>query len=103
MAGVRFCLDICLDHARGVCAKALDKEKEEGGLGHVQVQLVVAAGMSIEPKNTRVSPGGSVLLCDGLGSGAQQLVRIFDDEPGKHVHKPTKREVPALSDSDLEG
>ena len=62
MAGVRFCLDICLDHARGVCAAALDKEKEQGsGPGHVQVQLIVSAGMSIEPKNTRVSAGGSVL------------------------------------------
>ena len=64
LAGVRFCLDICLDHARGVCAEALDIEKEQGtGPGHVQLQLVVSAGMSIEPKHTRVSAGGSVLLC----------------------------------------
>jgi hypothetical protein len=102
MAGVRFCLDICLDHARGVCAAALDKEKVAGGIGHVQVQLIVSAGMSIEPKNTRVSPGGSVLLCDGLGSGAKQLVRIFDDAPEQHVHHPTQSEVPALSAGDVE-
>jgi|EP01046_Picozoa_sp_COSAG06_P046658 hypothetical protein len=44
-----------------------------------------------------------VLLCDGLSSGAKQLVRIFDDEPEQHVHQPAAREVPALSDSEVEG
>ena len=79
MAGLDFCLDLCLDHALGVCAQQLDQEKARGGRGEVDVQLVVSAGMSIVPENTRTPMGGSVLLCDGLSSGAQQLIRKFGD------------------------
>ena len=38
MAGVSFCLDICLDHGMGVCADVLDAEKAAGkSSGLVQV------------------------------------------------------------------
>ena len=57
-------------------------------------------------RQTRVSAGGSVLVC---GSGAQQqLVRIFGDEPTEHVHPirrlttDRKAEAPALSPAELE-
>ena len=58
MAGLDFCLDLCLDHAEGVCAAALDADKAAGGRGEVDVQLIVSAGMSIIPGNTRVPIGG---------------------------------------------
>jgi hypothetical protein len=58
MAGLDFCLDLCLDHAAGVCAAALDADKAAGGRGEVDVQLIVSAGMSIIPDNTRVPIGG---------------------------------------------
>ena len=61
MAGLDFCLDLCLDHAEGVCAKALDKEKAAGGRGEVDIQLIVSAGMSIIPENTRLPIGGSAM------------------------------------------
>ena len=103
MAGLDFCLDLCLDHARGVCASALDAEKAAGGRGQVDVQLIVSAGMSIIPDNTRVPIGGSVMLCDGLGSGAQHLVSKFGDTLlGGNVHVATAAEARALPKAELE-
>ena len=103
MAGLQWCLDLCLDHALGVCAQALDEEKAAGGRGEVDVQLIVSAGMSIIPENTRVPMGGSVLLCDGLSSGAQQLIRKFGDRRlGGHVHAPMAEEARQLSQAQLE-
>ena len=102
MAGLDFCLDLCLDHALGVCAQALDEEKARGGRGEVDVQLIVSAGMSIIPENTRVPMGGSVLLCDGLSSGAQQLIRKFGDRQlGGHVHAAVAEEARQLSQVQL--
>jgi hypothetical protein len=146
MAGLDFCLDLCLDHAEGVCAAALDADKAAGARGEVDVQLIVSAGMSIIPDNTRVpiggkfsavstrstslvmlcatmsqwpdfyersvqNPGclltrwslltclraGSVLLCDGLGSGAQHLVSKFGDTLlGGNVHTATAIDARAI-------
>ena len=48
MAGLDFCLDLCLDHARAVCADALDAEKAAGGRGVVDIHLIVSAGMSVK-------------------------------------------------------
>lgn len=70
MAGLDFCLDLCLDHARGVCAAALDAEKAAGGRGEVDVQLIVSAGMSIIPDNTRIPIGGecTMTMCKAFSS-----------------------------------
>eukprot|EP00958_Prasinococcus_capsulatus_P020615 scaffold2707_cov417-Prasinococcus_capsulatus_cf.AAC.26 len=55
-------------HARCIWLYSLDN------LLVSQVQLVVAAGSSIYPANVRVPPGGSAVLCDGLGSGANHVI-----------------------------
>ena len=87
MAGVRFCLDICLDHGYGICAAELDREKAAGvSLGLVQAHLVVSAGSSIQPSHVRVPDGGSAILCDGLASGAQHIIEDARDPMDAHTH-----------------
>ena len=99
IANVSFCLDICLDHAMGVCAKALDKEKAAGtGPGVVSIHAIVSAGMSIQPRHVRVPPGGSAILSDGLGAGAQQSIEGGGGGEAAmvaHVHAATKDEARA--------
>lgn len=96
MANVSFCLDICLDHGMGVCAKALDKEKAEGkGPGLVSVHAIVSAGMRINPLHVRVPAGGSALLADGLGAGAQQSLESHALPMASHVHPASPEEARA--------
>lgn len=97
MANVSFCVDICLDHAMGVCAKALDAEKAAGtGPGLVSVHVITSAGMRIQPKHVRVPKGGSVLLADGLGAGAQQSVEKGGAAAmAKRVHAASAEEARA--------
>jgi hypothetical protein len=96
IANVSFCLDICLDHAMGVCADALDAEKKAGtGPGLVSIHAIVSAGMKIEPKHVRVPPGGSAILADGLGAGAVQSVELHNPPMGAHVHKARSDEARA--------
>ena len=99
MANVSFCLDICLDHAMGVCAQALDQEKAEGkGPGLVSVHAIVSAGMRIQPRHVRVPAGGSAILADGLGAGAQQSLESNDHPMASHTHAATAAEAPASYD-----
>jgi len=96
IANVSFCLDICLDHSMGVCASLLDAEKAAGtGPGLVSVHAIVSAGSSIQPKHVRVPAGGSAILADGLGSGAQQSVELTGSPMVEHVHRATAEEAPA--------
>ena len=96
MAGVRFCLDVCLDHGYGICAAELDAERAAGvSPGLVQAHLVVSAGSSIQPSHVRVPDGGSAVLCDGLASGAQHVIERADDPMRDHTHVADRaREVP---------
>ena len=96
VANVSFCLDICLDHGMGVCAKALDLEKAAGtGPGLVSVHAIVSAGMRIQPQHVRVPAGGSAILADGLGAGAQQSLESRTDPMAAHVHPATAEEARA--------
>lgn len=83
MAGLDFCLDLCLDHARGVCANALDADKAAGGRGEVDVQLIVSAGMSIIPDNTRVPIGGEPLK-------ARSNIALHHTPQCNHDHDSTR-------------
>ncbi len=72
LRGIKFGLDICLDHAYGVTKErtaypagpyAGDGSVEDG-TGAVDVHLITSAGMSIMQKNV-ATDHGLVLLCDG--------------------------------------
>ena len=102
MAGLDFCLDLCLDHAEGVCAAALDADKAAGARGEVDVQLIVSAGMSIIPDNTRVPIGGKfsavstrstslVILCSTMA----RFLRAQRAESGLFADKMVAAYLPA--------
>lgn len=61
--GVTFGMEICLDHNRARLWQA-----QLPGQRMVQVQLVPSGGSYIDDAN-KVSPGGMVFACDGLGWG----------------------------------
>jgi hypothetical protein len=86
IANVSFCLDICLDHAMGVCADALDAEKKAGtGPGLVSIHAIVSAGMKIEPKHVRVPPGGSAILKDRNDVAVRKLKEVAAAKQGKRL------------------
>lgn len=60
MAGIKFGVEVCLDHLFGVLAKSLP----EGEV--VQIQLVTSAGMSPKVNSLRLPVGGQILITDGL-------------------------------------
>jgi hypothetical protein len=64
--GIRFGMEICLDHRMGVLWDKL--QQDNGDL--VDVHLITSAGMSIERGPTPLRPQGVVYLTDGEGSSA---------------------------------
>ena len=64
--GIRFGLEICLDHAKGV----LWDKMQEGNEDLVDVHLIVSAGMSIERGPVPIVSGGVAYLTDGEASSA---------------------------------
>jgi hypothetical protein len=95
MDGIRFGLEVCLDHAFGRIRSLFPSTSDTG----LQVQLIPSAGMSIGRANAAVIPGGIVFNVDGGGpigfpspnpippdadgnpsyiAGAHADVRVFD-------------------------
>jgi hypothetical protein len=81
MDGVRFGLEVCLDHAFAR-VRSLFPRPDESGL---QVQLVPSAGMTISRENVAVVPGGIVFNVDGGGptgsSGGEAYGKDADNHP----------------------
>lgn len=96
--GIRFGIEICLDHRLGMLWKNL--QKTGGDL--VDVHLITSAGMSIERGPTPVKSGGVVYLTDGEASSAacQRTDHHADFDPAavcrdRHNDGPTGlRHVP---------
>jgi len=73
--GIKFGLDICLDHAYGMVKKRAaypagayaGDGSVKNGAGDVDVHLIVSAGMSIMPENV-ATKHGMVFICDGEGN-----------------------------------
>jgi hypothetical protein len=65
--GIRFGLEICLDHLLGALWESLQTQ-EHSQL--VDVHLITSAGMAIEAGPTPIVPGGVVYMSDGEASSA---------------------------------
>ena len=77
LGGIKFAVDICLDHAEGRARREIYAPTDrvyagdgsvEGAAGPVDVHVITSAGMSIEPKSVATTYEGVVLLCDGEGT-----------------------------------
>ena len=56
----------------------------------------------IIPDNTRLPIGGSAMLCDGLGGGAQHIVRNIEHwTTGSNRHDASASELRAVSETEL--
>ena len=63
---------------------------------------MVAAGSSIYPSNVRVPPGGSAVLCDGLGSGANHVIEGQTSAAmTASTHPATAEEVPGWDEASI--
>jgi hypothetical protein len=65
-AGIRFGMEICLDHA----LKRLVRSPQIPGDTRVQVQLVPSCGMSLKEPALLIDASGLAFCCDGAGWGA---------------------------------
>ena len=83
MAGIRFTLEICLDHG---ASSALHNFVLKGGgvisgIKPAQVSLVSSAGMVIQTQNLILADGGVVYHQDGLYNRTSDArVRVFEDD-----------------------
>lgn len=74
--GIRFGVEICLDHGRGRLVQAHKRWSDE----LVDVQLVISCGMDIRPGSVVADKGGIVFNCDG------EYVLDGRAENGDHCH-----------------
>ncbi|HEX3478450.1 MAG TPA: hypothetical protein VHT91_25690 [Kofleriaceae bacterium] len=100
--GIRFGLEICLDHAvhvdslsgQGVPGGAL---ADQLGASEVDVQLLVAAGMVVNPASIALRRGGCFFRCDGLND-PDARVTAYKQGIGKSG-SPVKVEKSVVIDS----
>jgi len=86
ISGIRFGIEICLDHRLAVLWSQLEASGDE----LLDVQLVTSAGMAIERGPNPIKPGGVVYLSDGEASSAA-CIRTTDDgnfDPSTVCRKP---------------
>lgn len=91
--GIRFGVEICLDHGRGRLAQSHKRWND----GLVDVQLVISCGMDIRPGSVVAGKGGIVFNCDG------EYVLADRAENGEHCHtmmqiveRPVSHDNPAV-------
>lgn len=91
--GIRFGVEICLDHGRGRLAHSHKRWND----GLVDVQLVISCGMDIRPGSVVAEKGGIVFNCDG------EYVLDGRAENGEHCHtmmqiveQPVSQDNPAV-------
>ena len=78
--GIRFGIEICLDHSRGRLREHLTRHPED----YVDVQLVISCGMDIRNPSVIARDGGFVFNCDG------EYVLEGAAENGEHCHTMLK-------------
>lgn len=78
--GIRFGVEICLDHGRGRLAQSPKRWPD----GLVDVQLVISCGMDLRPGSVIADTGGIVFNCDG------EYVLEGEAENGERCHTMLK-------------
>lgn len=68
--GIRFGVELCLDHMMGTLWASLQATSGGGSPELVDVQLISSAGMDIQSGPTPLVPGGVVYMSDGEASSA---------------------------------
>lgn len=79
--GIRFGIEICLDHSRGRLREHLKRNPGD----YVDVQLVISCGMDIRNPSVIARSGGVVFNCDG------EYVLEDAAENGEHCHTIMKK------------
>ncbi|NEP86278.1 MAG: hypothetical protein F6K18_05265 [Okeania sp. SIO2C2] len=81
MKGIRFGLELCLDHDQKRLKKSREYQKGTSD-GIVDIQLIPSCGMSIDLDAIVVRNGGYVFNCDGLTS----LNKKTTENTGREIH-----------------